>query len=531
MRAVRRLASLALGLLALARPQSASAAPPPSLVVVVVVDQLAAHEIERWQHLFEGGLRELMSRGAVYTQARYAYANTETAAGHATAMTGAWPSVHGIISNYWHEEGTGRRTYCYEDAEHGRSPDRLAVPVFADALKLATAGRAKVLSISLKDRAAIPMGGTRPDLSAWYEAETGTFVSAAWPGAKTPTWFRGAAAPYGAESARGTTWARVRPDVDYVAEAGPDDHPAEEDVGGLGRTFPHVVAADIEPATLRDIYRVTPAALEGHFALVRRALEEEQLGLRGTTDMLAIGVSTTDFTGHWFGAYSHEHLDAVLRVDRALGALFEHLAKTRGRDRVLIALTADHGAVLAPEKARLLGIEARRTSKQAVQDAAQAACGAEATVLKVNAPYVYLAPTAAKVDRTALRRRVAQAVMSVPGVVEAVALEDLHTLTAPFDTLFARSTFRGRRADVYLRTRPGTYVSRVDAAGNGQGTGHGSPYVYDMAVPLMFAGPGVRPGLFRAPVDMTRMAPTLAALLGIPPPAAALQAPLDAAGR
>lgn len=510
---------------------SASAAPAPSLVVVLVADQFAAHELERWSPLFRGGLAELMRRGAVYTQARYAYSNTETAAGHATAMTGAWPSTHGITSNVWREEGTGRRRYCYEDDEHGRSPARLEAPVFADALRLATGGKSRVVSISLKDRAAIPLGGTRPDLVTWYEKKRGTFVHGDWPGVKAPAWFAEAVAPLGAESARGTTWARLREDLDYAAHAGPDDHPAEEDVPALGRTFPHRIPEHVPPEVLRSVYRATPTGMQALMTLARRALDEEKLGLRGTTDMLGIGLSTTDVVGHWYGPYSQEQLDTVLRMDAALGELFAYLDETRGRDRVLVVLTADHGAVYAPEKARLLGVDARRIPKQAIIDAADDAARGVARTLRAYPPSMFLSPTPPKVDRVALRRRVAAAVQQVPGVVEAYAVDDVHRFAEPYPRLFARSLFRGRRPDVLIRTRPGWYTSRVDEHGHGAGSGHGSPYVYDMAVPLMFAGPGVRPGVRRHPVDMTRMAPTLAALLGIPPPGAALQAPLDAAGR
>ena len=115
---------VALGVCVGAGPRIARAE-APKLVLMVVVDQLSAHQLERWGPLMTGGLARLMRQGAVYTQARFAYANTETAPGHATLATGAWPSAHGVVSNYWYDEGTGREVYCYEDPAHGRSPAQL----------------------------------------------------------------------------------------------------------------------------------------------------------------------------------------------------------------------------------------------------------------------------------------------------------------------------------------------------------------------------------------------------------------------
>jgi arylsulfatase A-like enzyme len=60
------------------------------------------------------------------------------------------------------------------------------------------------------------------------------------------------------------------------------------------------------------------------------------------------------------------------------------------------------------------------------------------------------------------------------------------------------------------------------------GTSHGSAWNYDAHVVLIFAGAGVRPGRYSGPVAMTDVAPTLAVLLGIAPPASAVGHPVGA---
>ena len=57
--------------------------------------------------LAPGGFRYLLENGVHYSNAHYRHANTETAVGHATLVTGADPSRHGIVGNDWIEPSTG----------------------------------------------------------------------------------------------------------------------------------------------------------------------------------------------------------------------------------------------------------------------------------------------------------------------------------------------------------------------------------------------------------------------------------------
>jgi hypothetical protein len=53
------------------------------------------------------------------------------------------------------------------------------------------------------------------------------------------------------------------------------------------------------------------------------------------------------------------------------------------------------------------------------------------------------------------------------------------------------------------------------------GTTHGTPYVYDSHVPLIFMGPGIKAGRYDASVALNDLAPTLATLLSVETPAGA----------
>ncbi len=101
-------------LLALCAAAPAHADARPRIGVLVVFDQLRSADLDRLEPLFgPGGFGGLMGAGAARYDGVYSYAVTETGPGHATLVTGANPSVHGIVSNNWIERGVN--VYCAED--------------------------------------------------------------------------------------------------------------------------------------------------------------------------------------------------------------------------------------------------------------------------------------------------------------------------------------------------------------------------------------------------------------------------------
>src|SRR5438128_485538 len=84
--------------------QERSQSARPKLIVLIVIDQFRADYIPRFEHLFgQNGFKRLTSRGAYFTDANYPYANTYTAVGHSTIVSGSIPAIHGVIANEWYD--------------------------------------------------------------------------------------------------------------------------------------------------------------------------------------------------------------------------------------------------------------------------------------------------------------------------------------------------------------------------------------------------------------------------------------------
>src|SRR5205807_6241190 len=82
-----------------------------------------------------------------------------------------------------------------------------------------------------------------------------------------------------------------------------------------------------------------------------------------------------------------------------------------------------------------------------------------------------------------------------------------------FLEMFARAYFPGRTGQLLIVPREGDFITRADVAYM-----HGSPWTYDVAIPLMFAGSAVRRGTCSTPAVQQDVAPTLAAALGVQMP-------------
>ena len=59
--------------------------------------------------------QRLLDKGAVFTDAHYLHAATVTAVGHSTFLTGATPSISGIIGNEWFDRESGKSVTSVSD--------------------------------------------------------------------------------------------------------------------------------------------------------------------------------------------------------------------------------------------------------------------------------------------------------------------------------------------------------------------------------------------------------------------------------
>ena len=84
-----------------------------------------------------------------------------------------------------------------------------------------------------------------------------------------------------------------------------------------------------------------------------------------------------------------------------------------------------------------------------------------------------------------------------------------------FLEMFARAYFPGRTGQLLVVPRKGDFITRPDPY---YAQMHGTPWPYDVDIPLMFTGPAVKAGRYTMAAAQQDVAPTLAAALGVQMP-------------
>jgi arylsulfatase A-like enzyme len=491
------------GLLSVLLPTVSGSLPRPRLVVVITVDQLRPDYLARYRRQLVSGLDLLESEGAVFVRAYQDHAVTETAPGHASVLSGRWPVHTGIVRN---GAGVQDSTAPLLGAPGpGASPARFQGTTLFDWLEAAEPG-ARALSVSRKDRSAILTIGRAKQQVYWYQS--GQFTTSRYYADSLPGWVREWNDQHKPSEAADVTWAPLLPDAEYPE---PDSEPYEH--GGRDVAFPHQLPLVATPAM---------DSLTLAFALAGvRALE---LGGRGTTDLLAVGLSATDAIGHAFGPESREIHDQVLRLDRYLGWFLGQLLVRYGGEGLLVVLTADHGVTPFPEWSRAHGHpHAGWVSVDTMVRAVNAALGDRvgpgqglAFDMGMLSWPARAAFAAGGGNADSVIADLAARLRTTPGVARVARPADLARADTVTDPV-ARRWLHAIPVDgdvILVATLTPFWVWGETHAATAE---HGQPSELDAHVPLILWGRGVRPGTYAERASSVDIAPTLARLLDLVP--------------
>src|SRR5215203_158246 len=517
-------------------PATVAGSERPKLVVMLVVDQMRSDYIDDYGGTWTHGLRRLTADGARFRNAAYPYLNTVTCAGHATISTGAVPAVHGIILNQWWHREEQKELACTDDPASptipygsgqpggGHSAKRLRVPSFAQTLDRAQGDRAHIVTISLKPRSAIMLAGAaKADAVTWFDS-TRFATSAAFSAGRVPfidqfTRLRPV------ERDLGKTWERTLPAAAYKYK---DDAEGEQPPKGWTRVFPHVLGTPGSAANGEFYGHWTSSPFSDEYleGMAEGAVDALLLGQGETTDYLAVSFSALDSVGHKFGPRSHEVQDVLARLDVTVGRLLDHLDARVGRDKYVVALSADHGVAVIPEQ---LKREGQAAGRAVVADASArgdalvaAAFGPGKYVARMNYTNLYFMPGVFNrvTARRGLFETLMQAIGQVPGVfrvIDSRTLDPHAVASDPYVQAAALSEFPGRSGDLIVLPKM-NWIWVPTAPGDP--TTHGTSYPYDQRVPLLLMGTGVRPGRYEQSATPADIAPTLAKIAGVALPGA-----------
>ena len=538
-------AAAAAALLALAgggsSAQTPTAAASPKLVVLIVADQMRWDYLERHGSELTGGLKRMMGDGAWFTQAAYPYLGTVTCPGHATIGTGAFPYRHGMILNEWVDRQTGLLKGCTRDATAevvtygtltgtvvAEGPRELLVPTLGDQIRERAKGR--VVTMSLKPRSAIALAGRKGEAVVWFDDRGAWATSSVY--TKTPVPFIEqfvSANPFTSDVDK--VWERTLAAEKYKSA---DDGIGERPQTGWTRLFPHPLApSGNADAGFRTRWKASPFADEYLGRMAAASVDALKMGRGEGVDLLGISFSSLDSVGHAFGPDSHEVQDVVIRLDRTIGRLLDHLDSAVGRGNYVVGFSSDHGVAPIPDQVPGAGRQAGKQVLAAINQALQPHFGPGEYAVANAYTDIYMAAGAAErlENDTKARTAVLDALRALPGVMQAFTADELAGSSArsspdPVKRAAALSHHHERSGDIiivprenwllstsatthgthhpYRPARPGVVLRRRRPRGGSRVTGDAGRHRADARRP---GRRSLRPGRWKAAQRRDRQAP------------------------
>lgn len=455
-------------------------APSGRLVVVLVVDQMSSDDGWVFQEKKLGG--SWMSKAAFVPYLELPYYNTMTAVGHATLATGTVPHFHGIIANHWWDSNA-RQVQSSVKGVLGLGPHYLQALTLSDHWRLKDS-RTRVVSLSLKDRSAILMGGRLGTHVLWWQE--------GW-----------------------TTQETVYPQAQSII--------TQLNSKGLNLLEKGIVPSSGVWPNFPDLFKEEvwyhPKKSAQLWALAVWLVQQLKLGQGDHWDFLWVSDSSFDGLGHQVGAHHPSRQVYLTFIGQQLGAFVRFLEKTLGPDGFWLVVTADHGVGHHRDQNEGLTDFSQKIVwdekfwKQRLQADFRRSDGCVLWLEPVELNF-YENPQCGPQKGDSIQQA-ARKMAQWPGVSHVIYHHPQKgVMVYPYHPhlweLAINGYHEGRSGQIVLIPRPGVVVGSLPA-------NHITPWSYDRLVPLWLYGPGIRPGVY-GEARLVDIMPTLGHLLRGPLP-------------
>ena len=501
----------------------------PKLVVAIVVDQMRYDFLENLSDRYtKNGFNRLINEGYNCKNNFYNYVPTVTGPGHSSVSTGSTPMTHGIVGNNWFDRKKNKSVYCTDDSDYdniggddytgNKSPNNLLVETFADINKLNNP-KAKTISVGIKDRGSILMGGKNADAAYWYYGkEKAQWITSTYYMQNLPTWVENFNQEDNLEKYL-NDWVPLN-DISTYDNYEIDNNNFEKLFKGKDNSaFPYDTKSLMKHNDCFDMIKETPYGNEMTTDFAIEAIINEELGKRGETDVLTISYSSTDYVGHSFGVASVETQDTYIRLDREIEKLLSFLDNELGKNQYTLFLTGDHGVLEIPAFLTSNGVNAMAISendmKKEVVKQLQTIFNlkVEDIIDDVDNNQIYLSDNEVKklgLNKNNVIDELIKILESFDFISNAYSAEYIMNSKnlEGYEKLIQNGFHKERSGDIALILKPNVIFY------DGKGTTHGSGYNYDTHVPLIFFGSGVKNGETLLTTEIPDIAPTISKLLG-----------------
>jgi len=504
----------------------------PRLVVVISVDHLAHYTYEHYRPAFKGGFKWLDDHGVSFENAHHEHGYCATGPGHFVIGSGKHPGPAGVLGNFWYDRVKKKDVYCVEDPDANEltipsnqvSYDKINGTAYGDWLKAASPA-SKVYGVSCKDRASIMMSGKNPELAVWYNWR-GSFTTTDYYTDKIPDWLNDFNENNNILSYRDSVWTNEVDPVLLAEYTHGDSFYGETDRfdnSTYSPVFPIGFEGEWDDAKVMNEVASRPWMDRMTLDLASTVVREAKLGYDKTPDILNIGLSTQDLLAHYYGPFSHEVMDHLIKVDGYLMDFISFLDDQIGLEHVIFVMTSDHGGLPLPEHWTHIQHKYGGRVDEAVYLSTRARAYAELDSLYGTHDYIHRKGSSyyydfSMMDSLGVEQTLVDSILqtymeSVEGVYRLYTKAELLAATPDDYRSYRLRNFMHPELspDLYTLIEEG-WLFR-----NPYGTSHSTPYEYDSHIPLVFSAVDLYPMHRTDSVATIDLAVTLGDLLGVEP--------------
>ena len=516
----------------------------PKLVVSIVIEQMRYDLLQRyWPKFSNEGFKKLVNEGTLCKNAFYDYLITESAPGYATIATGTTPSNHGIVSDYWYDRLKNEKRYCVEDKKlanslphfdnHKYSPHLLIGSTLGDEIRMSNYKQSKVISVSLKDYAAVLSSGHLANQAYWFDDKTAYWTSSVFYTDSLSDWVNEFNEKKITDIYLSRQWNTLLPIKEYK-ESLADNNSYEEGFLNNQQTFPYNLTA-LAQIYGKKIIKYTPYGNTYTKDFSIAAIVNENLGKDDYTDLLTVGFSTTSYVNELFGIRSVELEDIYLQLDKDISHFLHFLDDFVGRENILVVLTSDRGASDNQKYYEEIGMPTGKfnsdKSISVLESYLKAIYGRANWVKGYYDRQVYfnqLLIDASKIPLDEIQLKAAQFLVQFKGVANATTASILQSTNFTDGVLhkFKNSYNLERSGDILISLEPG-WIEENNRKENIAYFKQSSPYRYDAHVPIIWYGWKINHKEILKPVNISDIAPSISNLLNIAYPSGATGKPIE----
>ena len=503
----------------------------PKLIVGIVIDQMRQDYLERfWNNFDKNGFKKLAINGSYCKNANYNYSQTQSSPGYVTIVTGAEPSEHGIVSDYWYNPLTGNKEYCVQDHQYkvvgdkdaiGKySPRNMLSTTFSDEVKLFNNGKSKIISISLNENGAILSGGFSANAAYWFDEKSGNWITSSYYMEKLPNWVNEVNHKKMPNEYLTREWKPMLDFQEYNNFSSDSlDIKYKYGIDGSYKKFPYNYSEIKKTIKNYELIKFIP---EGNTLLndmAVAALYNENLGERNITDFLLINYSVSENIGKLFGPQSIELEDLFLRLDKDLAHLISVIEEKVGKNNVLIYLTSNHGVAEVPAILAKNKIPAEIYKKHYIiallNSYLKAIYGEGNWILDFSNNQIYLNKTLIEDSRISLsefQEKVIAFIINSNGLTNAISSHQFQNIVFNhgMPQKMQNSYNQKRSGDIMYSLKSG-WIEDCSFA-----TNHNSGYSYDTHVLLIWYGWKTKKQTLFSNINITDIAPTISMILNTP---------------